>query len=126
MVAMRERSGFANLNEQSQPLREAGFMQRAVFGDRAAFDVFHDHVQAAIFSDATVVQTRDSRMFQSRQNLPLCLKALRLAGRFSLQQLDGDALLEFPIGANGLVNVAHAAASDQSSQTPRPEADPDR
>ena len=57
-------------------------------------------------------------MFQPRQNLALRLEALHLRRRLALQELDGDSLLEVPVGARGFIDFTHAAAAEQPRDAP--------
>ena len=121
-VAVRVGDRLAHLREQRQALLERRAVLGAEGGDRPALHELHDHVGAAVGGDAAVVQARDARVLEARQDLALGLEALELRARLELQQLDGDALLEAAVGALGLVHLAHAAAADAAGDAPRPEA----
>ncbi len=124
-VAVRVGDRFADMAEELEPFLQRRSVLRAVLGDGAPLDELHHHVGAAVGSDAAVVQARDARMLQPRQDLALGLKTLELGARFLLQQLDRGALLEVSLGPRGLVDVTHAAAPDPARDPPRPQAHAD-
>ena len=117
-IAMRVGHGIAHLREELQALLERGLDERAVLRDRLPGHELHHHEGSSIARDAPVVEARDAWMFQRREDLALGLEALQLRGGLRLQQLDGDALVEVSPGTHRLVDLTHAAASDQAGQAP--------
>ena len=85
-----------------------------VFGNRPALDVLHHEVGAAVVAYAAVVQPGDVGMLQGGEDLALVAKAAQdLVGvHATLDQLDGDPLLELLVRAVGQVDGAHAAPAD--------------
>ncbi len=86
----------------------------AVFGNRPALDVLHHEVGAAVVAYAAVVQPGDVGMLQGGEDLALVAEAAQdLVGvHATLDQLDGDPLLELLVRAVGQVDGAHAASAD--------------
>ncbi len=113
--------GGTNLDEQRQPLLQARALLRAIVGNGQSFDVFHHHVRALIVGDAAVVEPRDARMLQARENLSFGFESLQLRDRLASQQLDRDSMFEVALRAGRLVYVAHATVPDQTHDAPNAE-----
>src|SRR5437868_7950963 len=98
-VAMRICDGVAHFDEQRQLGAQVQFGR--IYIDGCSVDVLHHQVGLALSGVACVEQTRDSGMSQVGENLALAQEAAA-EGRFLAaiaEQLDGDALLDFSIGA---------------------------
>ena len=111
-----------NLLEQAQTGGKIELVGRTVAGDRNALDMLHDQIRLAARRGAAIEQTRDVRMLQIGQNLPL---AGKMDKSFTVgdatDQLDGDALIEVPVVALGQVDGSHAANANLMQQSPRTE-----
>ncbi len=112
--------GLADVMEQPQTILDRGAPRVAVLGDRRSFHVLHGEEGAAVHGDAAVEKTRDVRMLQARQDLPLAQEArVDLVGvESALQDLDGGPLLELAVGALRVVDHPHPAPSDFAQQAP--------
>jgi hypothetical protein len=119
-IAVRVGDGIADLNKELQALLDIGLSLFAVLGDGKPLDIFHHHEGPAVGRNSAVIEPRDAGMIQAGQDLTLGLKPLQLGRGFALQQFDGNPLVEICVRAGGLVNLAHAAATDEPLDGPRP------
>ena len=85
--------------------------------DGLSDDQVHDHKEAPIRSDTAVVEPGNIGMFQTSQDLPFGVKSLRPVADFTSHQLDGDLMLELPIGPFSTIDLAHAARAQQFHYT---------
>ena len=111
---MRVSHRIRNLQKQAQPLAHAERAAPAEFQQRQAVDVLHDEVRLAAGRSAAIEQTRDSRMLQLRQDLPLALETkpgLGVGVRGG-DELDRHLLAVLAVGPLAQVDHAHAAAAD--------------
>jgi len=122
-VAMGVGDGVADLVDQAAALlrAEAALVAKAVDGQ--AVDVIHGDPGAAVGSGSGVEQAGDGGVLKRGKDALLAAQALDDGGgvHAALDDLDGDALLEFAVGARGEVDDGHAAAPDLALQTIWPE-----
>ncbi len=113
-VLVRVVDGRAHRAHQRDPLFGRQSPAVAVGVDRFAVDVLHDEVRRAVRRAPAIEQSRDVRVLQRRQDLPLHAQpALHLAREHAAaDQLDRDLLLVFLVGALGEIHVAHAAGAE--------------
>ena len=123
-VLVRVVDGRAHGAHQRDPLLGREPPPVAVRVDRFAVDVLHDEVGRAVRRAPAVEQSRDVRVLQRRQDLPLRAQpALHLAREHAAaDQLDGDLLLILLVGALGEIDVAHAARAELAHDAIRAEA----
>ena len=90
-------------------------MLLAIAMDGNAIHVFHHQIRIARGGNSAIQQPSNIRMPQAGQNLPLLAKAFaeEAGGQRQVNQLDGDLLLELPVGAMRQIDGAHAAATQQ-------------
>ena len=74
-VLMRVLDGGADVDEQLESLAEVELSLIAILIERLAFDVLHYQVRLAILRLACIDQSRDVRMIEARENLPLGTEA---------------------------------------------------
>ena len=74
-ILMRVLDGGADVDEQLESLAQVEPALVAVLIERLALDVLHDQVWLAIVRLAGIDQSRDVRMIQARENLPLGTEA---------------------------------------------------
>ena len=121
-VAMRVRDRVADLEEQCETRAEIRVPGVAVVGDHLPFDVLHHGVRSAIRCHAAVEQACDAGMIEPREDLALGVEAIDQLRRFAAGELERGTLLELPVGARGLVDLAHAAPADEAHDAPGAEA----
>ncbi len=117
-VAMRVVDRLANLQEERQPIVQAGMPALAVLDDGFAAHVLDNGPQPAIGSGAAVQQARDAGMVQGRERLPLGMKARDVRRRVAVQQLQGDGQVEHAIGTRSRIDFSGAAPPDQWADQP--------
>jgi hypothetical protein len=106
--------GSAERTKQFEALREGEIPLSAIIEQTLSFDILHDDVRTPIIGRASIEQCRDVRMLKSGEDLPLRSKArqrLRCGHPLS-DELDSDRAQKLIIGANRLVDGAHAAPSN--------------
>ncbi|MEZ5459955.1 MAG: hypothetical protein R3E65_11820 [Steroidobacteraceae bacterium] len=88
--------------------------------DRCALDILQHQVGDAVVAAPAIEQSRNVRMRQRGEDLPLGFEACLGVDRDDrrVQQLDGGTLIVSPVGALGPVDGAHAAVGDVASDTP--------
>jgi hypothetical protein len=86
----------------------------AVGGDGLAFDQLHREVRLTVRARAAVVQARDVRMLERREDAALEMEAAQdLVGiHAALHELQRHPLVELAVGAFREVDGAHAAAAE--------------
>ena len=82
--------------------------------DRRPFDVLHHEVRQPVRCRPTVVETRNVRMLEGGEDLPLVLEPPDDDFRIhaAANHLDRDAALERLVGAPSQIDGAHAAVPD--------------
>ena len=81
----------ADVDEQLEPLAEVEPVFIAVLIERLAFDVLHYEIRLAIIRLASVDQSRDVRVIEARENLPLGAKAhAEIRGGRAIDDFDRD------------------------------------
>ena len=90
--------------------------------NRVAVDKLHDQKRTSVGCSPSIQQARDTRVFETSQDLAFGMKPSELAGRFMAQQLQSATLGEALICSRGQVDLAHAATTDQAINLPRAEA----
>ena len=86
----------------------------AIGVDGLAIDVFHHQIRRAVFEIAAVDQSRDRRVGQRCENVPLAVQPAaqpRVQGRV-VQHLDGDRLLVLRVVPLAAIHRAHAAVPE--------------
>jgi hypothetical protein len=123
-VLVRELHGLANAGEQREPLRGGEMAVLAEFVDGDAVHVFHGQVEIAGLGDSAVEQPGDVGVVEPGEDLPLLAEALakQVGGERQVNELDGDLLLELPVGAMRQVDGAHSAAAEQAIDLVRADA----
>src|SRR5579864_1359756 len=121
-IRVRELHGLEHLRKQRQTLRRRQSVVVTPGSKRLAGDVLHDQVWQTVDGNARVIEARNVRVFQSREDVALLAKA---CGQIPPQagdarQLEGNLALECPIGSLGEPYLRHAAAADLPSQSVRP------
>src|SRR6185437_6180344 len=113
-AAMGVRHGFADLAEEFAAGGDADFLAFAIRRDGGAFDVLHDEVGAAVGNSAAIEEFGDVGVVEGGENLTLLAEAADdgVGIHAAFDELDGDALLEGIVIADGEVDGAHAAAAD--------------
>ena len=78
---------------------------------------------AALCGDARVVETRDVRVLERREDFALAREALRETGESprGVRELQRDRPVEHSVGALGEPNGGHAAATERANQPVRPD-----
>lgn len=117
-AAVRVLHGGADGREELEALAERGAVAVAMDVERHAVDVLHDEVGEPLVGHAAVEQRADVRVVQPGEDLALAAEAAQHAvgRRAPADQLDGDALLELVVVADGLVDHAHPALPDLPQQ----------
>ena len=120
-VLVRVLHGGADVTKELQARGGVEPVRVAVVDDRLPFDVLHGEVRPAVRRAATVEKTRDERMLEAGENLPLVPEATHDAVGVdaALEHLDRHALLERIIGADAQIHGAHAAVTDLTNQAVR-------
>ena len=85
---------------------------------RLAFDVCHGHEWPPILAHPAIDQTCDAGMIQRRQEASFGLQPSLATHTVRAQQLQGGRLLELTVHAVGQINLAHAAATEQTFDPP--------
>ena len=104
--------------EQVEAVADAEPVRVAVFGERHAFDQFHDEKRRSRFRRARVQQLGDVRMIHERNRLPFRLESRQDQPRRSqlaVDQLDRDPALH-GLALVGHPHAAHAPATDLLEQ----------
>ena len=111
---MRVVDGFANRTEEDEALAQAEPPRFAVHVERQAFHQLHHEVGQSLIGGARVVERRDVRVLQARQDLPLLEEArgLLFAAERAGGDLDRDLPLEAVVVAHGAVHAPHPAPPD--------------
>ena len=127
-IAMGILHGGAYLHEQLDALADEQGAIVAVRVDGFAVDVLHHQIGRAVIQIAAVDQSRDGRMSERRQDVPLAVQAIAHARmqRRVVQHLDGDGLLILGIIALAAVHRAHAAVPEDGSDAIVPDAGSDQ
>ena len=88
-----------------------------------AVDELHHQIRRPVGREAAVEQAGDVGMGQLGEHLSFGAKALDGVGvaRARSEDLDGDVLPILAVGALGAIDRAHAAASEDAHEAPRPE-----
>src|SRR5574341_588886 len=99
-------------------------MATAIVRDRLAGDEFHHEVGQAVRLRAAVQQSRNVRMIERSQNLPLAQESVAREVRVhpALADLARDLLMEMLVVTRGFVDGAHPAASDEARDAVSPDA----
>src|ERR1700676_5511603 len=86
-------------------------MRLAILVQRAALDVLHHEVRAAVLGRAAIEQPRDVGMREAGQDLPLVAEVPQDLLRIHApsDQLERDLLLKMTVGADSTVDSSHAA-----------------
>ena len=112
-VAMCVTHGFADHEEEPQPFLEREVLIARVRVDRPSLDVLHHQVGPSIARGPAVDESRDVRVLQRGEDLPLGPEPPdTLLVEQAAHDLDGHALLEGAIGALTQVDRSHAALAD--------------
>src|SRR6185295_8386409 len=95
-----------------------------VRGERQALDPFHGEPRLAGFGDTRVVEARDVRMLELREDVALAPEALapHVAGLVERGQLERDLALDAPVGLAGEPHLAHATVPERALQLEGPDA----
>ena len=80
-VAVRVRDRGADLQQQGESRAHVELARVAIARDRLALDVFEREIRRAVVGDAAVVQLRDVRMHEPREDLALAQEAQRASRR---------------------------------------------
>src|SRR6202043_1196419 len=85
-------------------------------GKRQGLDVFHHQIGKAFLGRSAVKQASDVGVVERGENLALVLKAREeiIRAARSLDEFDGDLLIERSISADRAEDISHAAAGDFS------------
>ena len=123
-IAMCVRHRRADLQHQPYSRGDAELTRVAVIRDGLAFDEFECEIRHAIVRHAAVVQLRDVRMRQLRQDAPFAQKARAqiVVAEIRAHQFQGHMLTEIAVVAFGEVDAAHAAFADPAQQAIRADA----
>ena len=117
-IAVRVGDRRTDLQQQREPRAHVEPARVAPARDRRAGDVFEREIRRAVVRDAAVVQLRDVRMHEPREDFALAQEAkTRLgAGEIAADALERHALREiaaFPLGEE---HLAHAAFAEELEQ----------
>ena len=112
---MRIRDRGADLAKELKPLIHREVATIAILINRFARDILHDEIRKTVFGRARIKQSRDMRMVEVRENLPLIAK---MAQHFfcihpALDELDRDLLSILIVNALGQINDPHATRAEQ-------------
>ena len=77
LLLMRKPHGFEHMQKQLEAIRKSQTLRIAPVRQRLALDVLHGQVRAASGIDSRIVETRDIRMLEARQDVALHCEALR-------------------------------------------------
>ena len=107
-VLMRILHRLTDHAEQFQSLPDVQILLFAILRDGQAIDVLHDEVRKPILGRAAIQQSRNKRMLQVRQDLPLLAETPQhgVGIHAALQDLDSDFLL-IVIVADCKMNGSH-------------------
>jgi len=113
-VLVREVDGAEDDAKKLDALADGELARGAVLVDGLAFDVLGDEVGNAVIGLAGVEQLDDGGVIEDGEGLALVLEAAEdvVVKETGANELEGDTLAEFAIGALGEVDGAHAAAAD--------------
>ena len=91
----------------------------AIVGDRHPVDLLEDEVGTAVLAAPAVEQAGDAGMVEAGEDLPLAQEAGVDRARVDAGEdaLERHPLLELAVGALGEIDLAHAAAAEQSQQS---------
>jgi hypothetical protein len=117
-VAMRVVDRLAHLQEERQPIVQAGMPALAMLDDGFAAHVLDHSPQPAVRRGAAIQQARDAGMVQGRERLPLGMKARDVRRGVAVQQLQGDGQVEHAIGTRSRIDFSGAASPDQGADQP--------
>ena len=109
----------AHVLEQVQTRFDRQTFVVAVARDGPAVDELHREERQPVVGDTAVEQSRDVGMLQARQDAALGAETRQNGIRVHsmLDDFEGDALLELPIGTLGQIHHTHAAASHRPNQS---------
>ena len=115
--------GFADGEEELDPLVDGQPQAVRGRGDALPFDVLEDQVRNALVVDPSVEQQRDAAVREPRQRLALDGEALPqlLAAPAGTDALEGDLLRELGILAPGQPDFAHAAFAEERQEPVPPD-----
>ena len=126
-VLVRVLDGRADVTKELQARGGVEPVRIAVVDDRLPFDVLHREVRPAVRRAATVEKTRDERMLEAGEYLPLVPEAAddAVGVHAALEHLDRHALLERIIVADAEIHGAHSAMTDLANQRATEDVRPD-
>src|SRR5689334_13214892 len=119
---MRVGDGVAHAGEELEACVERQMPRRAVVVDRLAIDELHGEVRQPVRRQAAVDEASDVGVLEQGENATLLDEATDDARIAVLNELEGDALLELPIGTLGEEDASHAAAADLANDAERADA----
>src|SRR5690606_35963186 len=109
----------ADLQEELEPIANIQAMLVAVFVERLTMDVLHDEERLSFCGFSSVDETRDIRMIETCQDLPLRTEALaRIAmDRRRVDDLDRNLCGILAIGTLREINSACASVAEYRDQS---------
>ncbi len=109
------------MQKQAQPRADVEALGIAPVGEQFALHVLHRQVRQAVGIDAGVVQARDVRMFQARENVALAGEALFQIATHARErgEFQGHVAIEGTVGAFRQPHLGHAAGAKQTDQLVR-------
>jgi hypothetical protein len=120
-IPMRVRDCIRHLREQPQARIHIELSIAAMLVDGLAFNVLEREIRLAIRSETRIVQMRNIRVIQRRENFPLARHPLRQAGSApdSMRQFERNRATDEAVGALRQPDRAHAAATEFTYQSVR-------
>ena len=122
-VRVRVLHGAQHLSEQREARAQRQAERIAVCEERLTLDELEREVRLALRRDAGVVQARDVRMRESRENVALAgeAAALRAVVEHHVRQLEGDGPSQVTVRALGEPDHAHAPGAQLPQQPVGPD-----
>src|SRR5580700_6756907 len=124
LLLMRVLHRFEHLEKQLQASPDPETMRITPFVQRAAFNVLHRQIKQPVGIDSRIVQTRDVRMLEARQDVALSGKALLEIGTQVTwqRQLQRHFPPESAIGTPREPHFGHTTVTEWSNQLVRSDA----
>ena len=115
---MRVLNRAQHLLEQQHALAHAQALRVAMFDQRLPLDIGECQVGLATGRDARVVQARDVRVHERRQDVALACELLgeAAAAQPGVRKLQRDLAFQHAVGSLGQPDAAHAATADLADQ----------
>src|SRR5580704_18956437 len=123
LLRMRKPYGVEHLKKQLQAIGNTQALRRAPLRQRFALDVLHGQVRNPAGVDSRVVEARDIRMLEARQDIALYSETLRqIPPQVGEQrQFDGHFALESAVRATRQPYLGHASGAERTKQFIRPD-----